>query len=90
MNHDEMIAVIQAHKDGKGIQYRYRSKVWTVASTPSWSFSDTEYRVKPAEPREWTRVVCKRYTPHRLRDATCGNCEGCISCEMIKVREVLE
>jgi hypothetical protein len=59
MTHDEMIAVIQAHKDGKQIQIRqYCGKVWADSFCPRWNFEDCVYRVKP-EPRvrwhgEWT------------------------------------
>ena len=52
MTHDEMIAVIQAHKDGKTIQARNRDiGVWDDVD-PIWRFDSCDYRVKP-EPREW-------------------------------------
>lgn len=45
----EMIAVIQAHLDGKKLQFYYEgSKSWEdVCGSPAFSFSDTTYRVKP-------------------------------------------
>jgi hypothetical protein len=56
MTHDEMIAVIQAHKDGKAIQYRFMVKDgWIKASTPNWNFSELAFRVKP-EPKEYWLV----------------------------------
>lgn len=52
MTHDEMIALIQAHKDGKTIQNRMKARndVWKDAPAPSWNFWNFEYRVK-AEPQ---------------------------------------
>ena len=50
MTYDEMIAVIQAHKDGKKIQVKSRKNdVWysSFNNQPSWNFSEFEYRVKP-------------------------------------------
>jgi hypothetical protein len=60
MTHDEMIAVIQAAKDGKVIQYSHRSRAtprWEkcAGSSPIWDFSNYDYRVKPAPKyRPWT------------------------------------
>lgn len=46
MTHDEMIAVIQAHKEGKQIEFRAPPiGRWCSASSPSWEFSRYEYRV---------------------------------------------
>ena len=57
MTHDEMIAVIQADKDGKVIQYFCdASGRWIAAKTPQWDFQNTQYRIKP-EPLEcWVNV----------------------------------
>lgn len=93
MTHDEMIAVIQAHKDGKEIQYRHKSGgEWRKSENAGfldWNFQVAEYRVKP-ELREWTKVVCQRYSLSRLVDRTCGCCKEGRFCEVIKVREMLE
>ena len=55
MTHDEMIEVIQAHKEGKTIQYYDLVECggWndTADNDPLWDFPKTIYRVKP-EPRE--------------------------------------
>lgn len=57
MTHDEMIAVIQAHKAGKAIEVRDRG--WPIAhwgaSDPNWNFLCYDYRIKPEppKPREW-------------------------------------
>lgn len=53
MTHDEMIAVIQAHRNGKTIQTRLNSDCqWTDAWNPMWNFFSNDYRIKP-EPREF-------------------------------------
>lgn len=57
--HDEMIEVIQAHKEGKEIEYRYipSDDKWYISSNPSWDFSSIIYRVKQKEIEAWG-VVC--------------------------------
>lgn len=53
MTHDEMIAVIQAHKAGKQIQIDYANKPsgWNdMVLAPEWNFRDMKYRAKP-EPK---------------------------------------
>lgn len=51
MTHDEMIAVIQAHKDGKEIEFRDQRftefKEWVQCREPHWNFRDCTYRIKP-------------------------------------------
>ncbi len=81
MEHDEIIAVVQAHKDGKDIQFFNRiDKRWNGINPPAWDFASHDYRVKP-EPREWDMVLC------------CGSmcsCDApCDEAEKVKVREVL-
>ena len=52
MTHEEMIAVIQAHKEGKAIEVTGAGiDEWTVANSPLWDFNKYRYRVKRA-PRE--------------------------------------
>ena len=59
MSHDEMIAVIQAHKDGRFIQVKHVvdgiGDSWTDADSPKWNFKELNYRIKP-EPRSLWRV----------------------------------
>jgi hypothetical protein len=60
MTHDEMIEVIQSHKDGKVIQFKRNCGVcdWTSLAkvkSPHWNFSAVKYRVKP-EPKEYWLV----------------------------------
>lgn len=50
MTHDEMIAVIQAHKEGKQIQKRAKSfsqNGWYAVSLDGFNFNLYEYRIKP-------------------------------------------
>lgn len=50
MTHDQMIALIEAHRDGKTIQYRLSPKAeWRDRHLKSldFDFSDVEYRIKP-------------------------------------------
>lgn len=61
MTDDEIIAVVQAHKEGKQIQTKciYHDSEWQDINTPEWQFGQNLYRVKP-EPRklrEWWVVV---------------------------------
>ena len=84
MNNDEIIAVVQAHKDGKEVQYRTdESTEWGKPYKITWNFDDYLYRVKP---REWEMRVCDED----------GNLCRCTSpCNVgengshVKVREVL-
>lgn len=48
MTHDEMIAVIQAQKDGKTIQscLKGHGEAWLDVAQPSWQFAHYDYRVK--------------------------------------------
>lgn len=50
MTHDEMIEVIQAHKEGKAIDGRLIGSGdddWRIDDEPTWDFSKWEYRVRP-------------------------------------------
>lgn len=51
MTHDDMIAVIQAYKDGKQIQRRTSNGEWLDLENPMWYFNIGDYRVKPEEPK---------------------------------------
>ena len=50
MTHDEMIAVIQAHKDGATIECTaINDASWVAAPNPYWNFEHVSYRIaKPA------------------------------------------
>ncbi len=58
MTDDEIIAVVQAHKEGKKIEVRKEldnGTYYWVATDPAWNFSVYCYRVaiEPRKPREW-------------------------------------
>ena len=62
---DRMISVLQASKEGKTIQSRYRSHEssdWIdVAGSNMWDWATFDYRVKPAEPRRvWVNTSGNR------------------------------
>ena len=54
MTHDEMIAVIQHHKNGGKVQCRnHHSNTWhdfLDGIRPSWDFATCDYRAKPESP----------------------------------------
>jgi hypothetical protein len=59
MTHDEMIEVIQAHKDGKVIQIRMANggSEWIRNDAPQWNFLSAEYRPMPMPmPKEYWLV----------------------------------
>lgn len=72
MDHDEMIAVIhemiaviQAHKEGKKIEWRAaggNERDWTDEWPPAWNFAFFVYRIKPSKPREWALVPFNKHT----------------------------
>lgn len=96
MSHDEMIAVIAAHKEGKMIQCK-QSWGWTDVPTPMFHFSDFTYRIKP-EPRQprviWRNeypggkgTIC-RGTYETKEKASRASGDGCIG--QVKFVEVIE
>jgi hypothetical protein len=49
MTHDEMIAVIQAHKEGKTIYCKAKFKSvdkWEVSTAPGFNFNAFDYKVR--------------------------------------------
>lgn len=52
MDHNQMIEVIAAHRDGKEIQFRLPYFDWHDAGdSPDWDFSCRDYRIKPSPPK---------------------------------------
>jgi hypothetical protein len=50
----EAIRIMQAYVDGKEVEVRYAGK-WQTTNIPSWAWTDTFYRIKPAAKlRPWT------------------------------------
>lgn len=53
MTHDEMIAVIQAHKEGKKLEFCNSNLIWKeVIGDPCFNFFRYSYRIKPELTRE--------------------------------------
>ena len=65
MSPQEMIDVIQAHKDGKQIQYQihdWKNTRWEdVTIHPCWDFGRTNFRIKPKAPKTMHQYLL--YTP---------------------------
>lgn len=53
MTTQEMIEVMQAYDRGKEIEFRLADceDRWVPATSPSWNWAQTSYRVKPKEPK---------------------------------------
>lgn len=97
MTHDEMIAIIEAHKNGKTIQFSpligNRCDSWgnyRKGDTPSWDFSKFKYRIKPREPRRWFMALKKEtgllvwtWNAHSYCPVPINDCE------IIEVQEVI-
>ena len=48
MTHDEMIAVIQHHKNGGKVEYDAGLDIgWIYSDDPVWNFGECDYRPKP-------------------------------------------
>jgi hypothetical protein len=50
MTHDEMIAVIQYHKNGGAVEFKCKSDPpdqWLQIAEPGWNFYDCDYRPEP-------------------------------------------
>ncbi len=99
MTHDEMIAVIRAHAEGKKIQWRpvhMPQREWEhtdeqSASAPAWNFARYDYRVAP-EPRKAQRVWLLSgcgYVYHSRQDAEAA-ARGIIGEVVREFREVLD
>jgi hypothetical protein len=48
MTHDEMIAVIQHHKNGGKVEHKAtEGNFWRLTEKPTWDFEAFDYRAKP-------------------------------------------
>lgn len=73
MDHNSMIAVIAAHRDGKGIECKSKGNFpWRKATSPSWDFCSFDYRI--AEPR-WRLATIDdlRHAPLACRVRHCDD-----------------
>jgi hypothetical protein len=57
MTHEEMIAVIQAHKEKKQIELRIKnfSNEWIPTTDPTWDFNKCDFRIKPEQKQYWAK-----------------------------------
>lgn len=59
----EKIAVMQAHVDGKEIEFKEFDKadVYSLCKAPLWDWYDFDYRIKPAEDDsiDWSQIPDK-------------------------------
>lgn len=94
MTDDEILTVVQAHKEGKKIECKGRHlshpmipkwNEWTD-SNPHWNFAEFDYRVapEPRKPREWNITICNGQIVGQ--SVFTGSCE----IEKILIREVIE
>lgn len=76
MTHDEMIEVIQAHKEGKAIQVKHSSFTydWADISNPNFNFLEWVYRVKPEPKPDVVGYYSKEFLMHYFRDFR-GECD---------------
>ncbi len=91
MSDDQILEVVQAHKEGKDIQM-LRDGQWLPVQVPAWNFSHNNYRVAPAtagkpQPREWSVHVTKDAYPHEMITSFPAHQDSIK--ETIRVREVL-
>lgn len=98
MTNDEIIAVVQAHKVGKVIEWTEKGRIfWQEATTPCWDFHAKLYRVKPEppKPREfWINVkngspTGMVYHTHNTRSKEGATDQFYTDVSVIRVREVL-
>lgn len=57
MTHDEMISVIQAHKEGKKVEFKHKTRhnEWFKGNDLGWNFQEYNYRIA-REPRKcWVK-----------------------------------
>jgi hypothetical protein len=57
MTHDEMVAVIEHHKNGGKVQYSVDAgETWHDAISHAWNFGSLRYRIKPEPMTIWLEI----------------------------------
>jgi len=75
MTHDEMIAVIQHHKNGGKVQGKANwTDKWTDLDEPTFNFTNLEYRAKP-EPLVLWVVLNENGDPYFIGKSE-SSCKG--------------
>ncbi len=95
MDHEAMIEVIQAHKDGKQIQFTETGdERWTdyaLGCDPTWNFGAYDYRIKPEKKKPQEVWVITNTKTGAFRVAPRGGAVYVLTEEKAKLfREVLE
>ena len=86
MTNDEIIAVVQAHKDGKRIQCRNtngQNKWADMPHSPVWNFPAVVYRVKPEKKVMYVNVY-EGIKGHASRAEADAVGDGRISCVRVE------
>ncbi len=87
MSHQEIIAVVQAHKEGKQIQTQsHLYQIGWQNCNPVWNFYENDYRVAP-EPRKPREFIVNLYNDGSI-SSTFERRE--LQIDQILVREVIE
>lgn len=99
MTDQEIIAVIQAHIDGKSIRKcLHDSELWVDVSNPLWDFVNGDYRVKPEPPTlptfDEVELAIRANNMGGTEDKACQLCQcdpdvGCSPCPHCAVDVVL-
>ena len=76
MTHNEMIAVIEAHRDGKRIQSKFGDQLWKDCERPDWSFDTFEYRIAVEPRRCWVRWNINSGKPELYNSAELPSTDG--------------
>lgn len=62
MNHDEMMDVIRANRDGQEVLFSpvaarsSEEREWWIATNPTWNFEKFDYKIKPDPIEAWALV----------------------------------
>ena len=58
MTHDEMISVIEHHKNGGKVEFIRSDGTWKLVpgNLPSWNFQRETYRIKPEPMTLWLEI----------------------------------
>ena len=97
MTHDEMIAVIAAHKQGNQIEisqldYHGSPVAWSVCHEPKWNFSGFRYRVKPEPVECWAVVENNGGVLYAsiYKSLAVNECNGRGNCRIVRMIEAPE
>lgn len=89
MTDDQILEVVQAHKEGKQIEVKPNHGYWggCVLNEPNWNFADYDYRVKtePRKPRDFWIHFHSYGFMHEVHENDVRHCPSCVH-----VREVIE